>query len=413
MKKTDLPKLPKGLSWRKYASGNLGIQISFTYNGVPCREVIPNVTNTKSDINYVTNLIGEIRARIVRDTFVYADYFPNSSKLEIFGGKKSTATLEHYIDQHIVAQKNKGLSEYTLVKKEKYKQRLKDKWQTKVIDIDTKWLKEYFLGEKVSFETCKITLGVISGALDEAVVDKVIPINPCVGFKLKSYVNNENKVYNTTDKADPFVLEECLSILEGVHSLKNQFGELTQSIENFIQLWFNTGLRTQEIFGLKWENIDLKEKQLHVKIGVVRGKEKDTLKTAKAKRVIPLNEAAMEALKSEMPNTFFQKGFVFIDEKNNIFSNDEKFRRRVWEKVLKAANVRYRRPYNCRHTFATMHISSKNYVNEWELIQWLGHSNMMMLQKHYADFKKTYELIDSTKGISQNCNITIARAKRV
>lgn len=413
MKKSDLPKLPKGLSWRKYASGNVGIQMSFTYKGVPCREVIPNMTKTKSDIAYATNLLGEIRAKMARDIFDYAEYFPKSKMLKKLGIAKSNATLEYYIDQHINTIKNKGLSEYTIQKKENYKRRLTPELDFKIIDIDTKWLKEYFLKSTVSLETCKITLGLIRGALDEAVIDQVIDINPCAGFKLHNYVSKEIKAINTSDQADPFTLEECISILQGVHTLKNQFWDFTEQIESFIQLWFNTGLRTQEIFGLKWENIDFKNKLLHVKVGVVQGKEKQTLKNAKAKRTIPLNEAALESLEKQRPFTYFQQGYVFIDEQHNIFGDHDKFRRRVWQKVLNVAGVRYRRPYNCRHTFATMHISSKNQVNEWELIQWLGHSNLMMLQEYYADFKKTYEQIDSRQGISQKCNIVIARAKKV
>ncbi|WP_431786916.1 tyrosine-type recombinase/integrase [Vibrio harveyi] len=413
MKKNDLPKLPKGLSWRKYTSGNVGIQISFTFKGISCREVIANLTNTKSDIAYASNLIGEIKAKIARETFKYADYFPNSKALSKFGEDKSNATLSDYIDHHIQTCVNKGSSEYTIIKKKAHKNRLHKKLETRIVDIDTKWLKELFIDSKLSLETNKITLGIIKGALDEAVIDNAIEFNPCVSFKIQNYVNKEQRVYNTSHEADPFTLEECIAILEGVQSMHNLFWELTDQIENFIQLWFNTGLRTQEIFALRWENVDFNKKSLSINKGIVKGKEKDTLKNKKAKRTLPLNDAALQALEEQRQHTFFKQGLIFIEEKNNFFKDHDKFCRRVWKKVLKVANVRYRRPYNCRHTFATMHISSHNQVNPWELIQWMGHSSLEMLQTRYADFKKTYEQIDSMKGISRKFNNEIARAKRV
>ncbi len=387
--------LPKGLTWRIYNTGRIGIQITFTYKGVSCREILKDLTHKKSDINYAIARQGEINAEKARGTFKYADYFPESNNLEKFGEAKSNSTLNDYINKYINENVMKGKkSPSTLKKYFKAKNMLHDMLEYKIIDINQKKLKEHFLNEKRSLASCSISFGLLKNALADAVLEEVIQYNPCDGFKYSKYINKDQKINNTSNEADPFLLEEVTAILEQAENYKiyPQFGAM-------VQFWFNTGLRTQEILGLKWENVDLKNKVIHVRIGMYRGTEKNTLKNKRAKRDVPLNKAAVEALEKQMPLTFFKKGFVFIDERRNIFQDDRKIMR-VWESVLIRANVRYRPPYNCRHTYATMQISSKNDVNNWELIQWMGHSSLDMLEKHYASFKKAYSEVDSKIGLS-------------
>ena len=400
MKKTELPKLPKGLSWRKYTSGNTAIQISFTFKGVSCREVIPNLTTKKSDINYAANLLGEIKGKITRDTFKYADYFPNSNMLEKFGEAVSKATLGYYIDQYIKACRKKGLAPATIEKKERHKGYLASILDTPVVDIKPKFLKKHFSKVKVSLGTASINFHLIKRALSEAVIDEVITANPCHEFKLDEYVDSEQKIHNTSDKADPFDLNESYMLIEAAY-------EKDQALGNMIQLWLNTGLRSQELFGLQWSSIDLKRRVIKVTHTMVKGelrqigKDKHAAKNKFAARELPINEAALEALEKQKPQTFFKQGYVFINSNTDTpYTHPTKFCNSHWKTIIRRAGIRYRRPYNCRHTFATMVISAKNKVNTWELIKWMGHTSAQMLEQHYADFEKAYEQIDSNQGIS-------------
>ncbi len=392
--------LPKGLTWRIYNTGRIGIQITFTYKGVSCREILKDLTHKKPDINYAIARQGEINAEKARGTFKYADYFPESKNLEKFGEAKSNATLEYYIDKYINSVKKKGGSPSSITKHENGKKTLGSLLNMLVTDINQKILKEHYSNEKRSLKTCAISFSLIRNALAEAQIDELIEYNPCDGFRYSRYVDRQQRVIKTSNKADPFILEEVIKILE--HAYDDYHSQMYPQLGAMVQFWLNTGLRTQEIFGLKWENIDTKNKVLRVTEGMVRGQAKETLKNERAKRDVPLNEAALDALEKQRPLTYFKRGYVFIDETGatrSMFQNDQKFRH-TWEYLLRRAGVRYRRPYNCRHTYATMQISSKNNVNNWELIQWMGHRSLDMLEKHYASFKKVYRNIDSRVGLS-------------
>ncbi len=391
--KKDSP-LPRGLRWRVYNTGKISILLTFTHKGIVCREILPKLTHKKDDMNYAISIKGKIYADQARDVFKYADYFPESKNLEKFGEAKSNATLEYYVDKYIDNKRKGNISPSTIEKNINGKKLLGNLLMMQVTDINQKILKEHYLNEKRAVKTCSISFTLLKNALADAKIDEIIEYNPCDGFYYSRYVDNKQKVMNTSDRADPFILEEVIKILESAYSYKRypQLGAM-------IQFWLNTGLRTQEIFGLKWENVDIKNKIAHITEGMLRGQAKDTLKNERAKRDVPLNEAALEVLEKQMPLTYFKKGYVFIDERRNIFQDDRKFCQ-TWKLLLKRAGVRYRRPYNCRHTYATMQISSKNDVNNWELIQWMGHSSLAMLEKHYASFKKTYNIIDSRDGLS-------------
>ncbi|WP_249044019.1 tyrosine-type recombinase/integrase [Burkholderia stagnalis] len=67
-------------------------------------------------------------------------------------------------------------------------------------------------------------------------------------------------------------------------------------VHNLIDLWFWTGLRTSEIFGLQWLNVDLPSGTILVAEALVRGEHKDCTKTAVA-RTVRLNSQALSALK--------------------------------------------------------------------------------------------------------------------
>ncbi|MGL5072016.1 MAG: Arm DNA-binding domain-containing protein, partial [Aeromonas salmonicida] len=78
--------LPRGVTLR----GDT-INITFTFKGVRCREPISNLPNSAANVRYASRLLGEIQGKIERDQFAYADYFPKSKKLRIFGGASIAA----------------------------------------------------------------------------------------------------------------------------------------------------------------------------------------------------------------------------------------------------------------------------------------------------------------------------------
>ena len=112
-------------------------------------------------------------------------------------------------------------------------------------------------------------------------------------------------------------------------------------------------MRTSELAGLKWNNVDLANGTVLVAEAMVRGIRKSNTKTNKA-RTVQLNSRALAALKAQSQITQNSNDEVFLDPRYGTPWSDERaFRRSYWTPILKSLGIRYRRPYNMRHTCAT------------------------------------------------------------
>jgi integrase len=74
---------------------------------------------------------------------------------------------------------------------------------------------------------------------------------------------------------------------------------------------------------------------------------------------------------------------VFVDGKQKPLS-PELFRMKVWEPLLRRVGIRYRPPYQMRHTFATLAISAGENVN-W-VARMLGHKSPVVTLEKYNRF---------------------------
>ena len=85
----------------------------------------------------------------------------------------------------------------------------------------------------------------------------------------------------------------------------------------------NTGLRTAEALGLINSDIDLENKVMHIQRGVKEAQKRDgterksgreiivgKLKTASSKRIVPLNETAIQAIIELRNERYFGKRFI-------------------------------------------------------------------------------------------------------
>jgi len=120
-----------------------------------------------------------------------------------------------------------------------------------------------------------------------------------------------------------------------------------------IEFWFWSGLRTSEILGLTWDNVDLASGRILIASTFVRGEQKDRTKTAVARTVI-LSSRAKDALQRQRAHTQVSGGKVFRDPRyGEGWATEDTFRRVYWASILKRLGIRYRRPYNMRHSYAT------------------------------------------------------------
>ena len=133
---------------------------------------------------------------------------------------------------------------------------------------------------------------------------------------------------------------------------------------------------------VRWQDIDLTNKVAHIRTNITQGKEKEP-KTKSSIRRIELHPEALQALNSIIVSEYHDKFRVFIDPKTQAtYKYADGLRKYVWMPALKIAGVKYRYPYQCRHTFASNMLSEgKNPM--WVASQ-MGHVDWGMIRKTYG-----------------------------
>jgi hypothetical protein len=129
-------------------------------------------------------------------------------------------------------------------------------------------------------------------------------------------------------------------------------------VRNFVEAKFFMGLRTGEAIGLRWPSVDLRSKHVMIVEGVVQGQQVDRTKTNTVRKVL-LNSRALAALTGQKAHTYVADGHVFHDPRYAArWVGERAFGRFVWKPCLKRCKIRYREPYQTRHTYATMMLMS-------------------------------------------------------
>lgn len=378
MGQTKQSTLPRGVMIRKHRTGET-INISFTFKGVHCREPLSNLEVNTKNIKYAERLLGEIYNKIEKGIFSYVEYFPKSSKLKIFGSKHRGRNINEYLDEYLDICETRGLSPSTINGYRKCKSALSVLHDLSVVDLTPGILKTWIQKQKTSLKTIRNQLSFLRSALDEAVTDGLIPSNPASLVTASRY-QAKNSVSDSDYIVDPLSPDELNAILKSARY--EQWG-------NLFKFAVNSGLRSSELCALSWSDIDFIGKTAHVQAASVIGVIKGT-KTKAGTRIVELNEDAMAALSNQKPFTFLKNETIFEDPKTNLpWAGADAIRKKAWVPTLQKAGVRYRNPYQTRHTFAIKHIS--NGVNLFWLASQMGHKGPEMLFRHYGAYLKEYD----------------------
>ena len=170
----------------------------------------------------------------------------------------------------------------------------------------------------------------------------------------------------------PFSLEEVQKILETVRA----------DWHPYLAVRFFTGMRTGEINGLEWKHIDFDQDLILVRQTIVKGKLEDT-KTDGSMREIPMVPDVRAALLEQRKLVPEGCRWVFA-QRNGEPINLVNFTNRVWHPLLRLLGLARRRPYQTRHTAATLMLGSGENP-EWVALI-LGHVNTEMLFRVYSRF---------------------------
>lgn len=310
------------------------IQVAFTYGGKSYRLTLKKngkaVPPTPINVRNAERLVAEIRDRIRLGAFVLAEYFPDEAG-------QDASSLSAYLTGW---EKTLRAPAST---KAKYKSAAKF-WTLhlgqkalgtiKPSDIRTALAKRPDLAGK----TVNDYVSVLRLSLQAAVDDGLIQQNPAQPIEATQAQKQP---------PDPFTPAEAEAIIA-------KLGERQAEDGDFAEFRFFTGLRTGELIGLRWASVELKAKRITVVGGRVRGEDRDSTKTGKT-RVVDLNSRALSALKRQRSRTHAGGDHVFLNPRTGQpYDNETEFNKQAWKPCLKLLGIRYRRPYNTRHTYATM-----------------------------------------------------------
>jgi len=229
-----------------------------------------------------------------------------------------------------------------------------------------RWLRTLTIKAK----TVSNILNPLRAIIDQALSDEIIEKNPLTHIKLSKLLNKETSQSEHT--IDPFTIKEIDAILKSADN----------HLKNLFQFAFYTGLRTSELIGLEWGDIDWGAGLVTVSRAVVC-KQVKTTKTKAGKREVLLLPPALAALKAQKLVTFLQGKRIFHNPRTNQpWKDNLEIREYFWQPLLKKAGVRYRYPYQTRHTYASMMLSAGE--NMLWLAKQMGHVNSEMIIKNYA-----------------------------
>ncbi len=169
---------------------------------------------------------------------------------------------------------------------------------------------------------------------------------------------------------DPFSLEEIKSLIENAPSL---------NLKAFLMVAFFTGLRTGEQLALTWEDIDFNKKTITINKSLNELGQITTPKNKPSVREVDLLEPVGKILQELKASEPASKKFVFISMPKRISVFQRHFK-----KLLKALNLKDRKLYTTRHTFASLMLS------QGEEAMWisktLGHKDLNTTYRTYSHY---------------------------
>ena len=243
-----------------------------------------------------------------------------------------------------------------------YKQLLNQYWMEglankPIYTIRPSHIREILAGRDVSQKTKRNSLIPLRGVFDLAIEEELIASNPVDAIRLKKH--QKPPIIRFTPKEK----ESLLAKLDG----DNLF---------FYTIAFETGMRTGEILGLKWE--DITKDTITLTRAMVRRRISD-LKTSKVRSVF-ISPRLSKILQNHPRR--FAGGFVFRNQFDNPCLDADNFNN-AWKKALKQCRMTYRRAYICRHTRASEMLMAG--VEPAFAAKQLGHTTEMFLNT-YADW---------------------------
>ncbi|MFK5891784.1 MAG: site-specific integrase [Pseudomonadota bacterium] len=358
-------------------SDNEKLFFDFRYQNKRCREQTA-LDNTPANNKRLKKILEKVEAEITLGTFDYAKYFPNSKMVEKFVSQKTSALLKSNTPLF------KDFTETWLAE-------MRIQWRESHYDTMTHTFKKHLtpcFGEKEVSTISKVDVlnfraslakvpGRNNGQLSATRINHIMtPLRMLLAeaadrFEFISPYRGIKSLKVPKTNVQPFTLDEVSLIITKVR----------KDFENYYRIRFFTGMRTSEIDGLQWKHVDFERRQILIREAWVKGKLVEA-KNDGSVREIDMSQPIFDSLKEQFKKTK-DSNFVFCN-RNGEPLNANNITKRVWHPLLRHLNLERRRPYQTRHTTATLWLASGE-SPEW-IARQMGHTTTEMLFRVYSRF---------------------------
>lgn len=309
---------------------------------------------------------------------------------------KNTVLWEELSDEWFNVFHTKKLRKKTLSKDTSlYKNHVRPAFIGMPVNSVTSTTVQSFLESKSSY--CKSQVRDIMSMLKQVfslAVDKDIIFKNPMDSKL---------VFNPSTKADKprnaLSTEDQIDIIANLDKLRNVYDKHGDNMNalRFMAFIMFTGLRPCEIYGLRWEDLNIERCTLTVNRDLVFDCGAGILgkpKTETSKREIPFDPQVLDYIKP-----FHKSGFIIhMTEKGRESEHfTEQAATNMWARIKRSIDVHGMTPYMGRHTFATN--MNKAGVPIRTAMAMMGHKDERMLLRRYTHVD-TEDLTKASESVS-------------
>jgi Site-specific recombinase XerD len=256
----------------------------------------------------------------------------------------------------------------------------------------------------LSAKTVKYIHGILLQALDQAIKERLIAYNPANTGSIQLPRREKPDIQPLyTDQARDFLL-----------AIKDDW------LYPLFLTDISTGLRRGELLGLKWPDINFKDKTATIKRSLIQvgGKPilQESVKTKGSKRVVSLTDDVVAELKklqdqqekdrSALDEGLYQENdFVFCWQDGRALRPDYVYRH--FQKLLKKHNFPMARFHDLRHSFATIMLEQGV---EMEVVStMMGHYSISMTADIYSHVRQELQDTAASKmNAALNANVEIS-----
>ncbi len=356
------------------------LQLDFRFKGQRCRENT-GLRDEPAHRKRCTLAMRRIEAEIAIGTFDYGAYFPNSPKAEYFrqlarrvsSAKSGIPTFGEFSQVWFGERKPEWRASYQTSIEAALNIYLRPTFGSKACDLIMKadilgfrgkLIAECGDGERQPLSPSRINqvMMVLRSILIEA-SERYAFDHPWKGIK---------RLKEPKSEVDPFTLAEVKRILDKVRP----------DMRDYYVVRFFTGMRSSEVDGLRWHNVGIDRREILVREALVQGKLGPT-KTPESNRSIEMNAYVVAAFERLAARKHPDSDFVFATRAGTPLLN-RNVTKRVWYPTLRHLGLRERKPYQTRHTAATLWLASGENP-EW-IARQMGHVDTTMLFTVYSRF---------------------------